>query len=309
MINHKPRLSIGLPVFNGDDYLEETLDTILAQTYTDFELIISDNASTDKTEEICRGYAARDERVRHLRNDTNLGACPNFNRVFELATGEYFKWAAYDDLCAPDYLEHCVEVLDNEPSVVISHPKTRLIDQHGNHVRDYDDYLDFRSPRPHERFRDYLFRPAGMWNAIYGVIRARELRKTPLLGSYVSPDRVLLGELVLRGEIHQVPKRLFFRRRHPRLSWLANPTHSAYANWTDTANRGKIQLPTTWKHFLEYLKAIRHVRLNRYEQARCYLYLTVWLSRSQVRTVRRYWRRNVSERASPSIPSIDRKES
>jgi glycosyltransferase involved in cell wall biosynthesis len=293
MVNKKPRVSIGLPVFNGESFLAQTLDSILAQTYSDFELIISDNASTDKTEEICQAYATRDHRIRYFRNATNLGAAKNYNRVFELSSGEYFKWAAHDDLCAPEYLERCVEVLDRGPAVAACHPRTRIIDEHGGHLEDYGEYHNLRSPWPHERFRDYLFRPAFMWNAIFGVIRASELKKTPLIGNYASSDRVLLGELVLRGEISQVPEYLFLRRDHPRMSWRVNPTHRAFSVWFDPANRGRILLPATWKHFFEYLRAIRRVRPNWYEQTWCYLYMMKWLGKHLAWPVQRRWRKMV----------------
>ena len=100
----RPRVSIGLPVYNGENFLEFALDSILGQTFQDFELIISDNASTDATESICRRYAAKDSRIRYYRNPNNQGAAQNYNRVFALARGEYFKWAAHDDVCKPNYL-------------------------------------------------------------------------------------------------------------------------------------------------------------------------------------------------------------
>src|ERR1051326_2036095 len=112
MSNQKPRVSIGLPVYNGQQFLEEAINSLLAQTYSDFELIISDNASTDATEQICRAHAAADPRIRYYRNDKNRGPVWNLNRVFELARGELFKWAAHDDVCAPTLVERCVEVLE-----------------------------------------------------------------------------------------------------------------------------------------------------------------------------------------------------
>jgi len=117
--NHKPRVSIGLPVYNGENYLEEAIDSILAQTYKDFELIISDNASTDRTPDICQAYANKDPRIRYYRNEKNIGAAVNFNRVFELSSSEYFKWAAHDDIIAPDYISECIEILDNDDSIVL----------------------------------------------------------------------------------------------------------------------------------------------------------------------------------------------
>src|SRR5262245_34908562 len=123
----KPRVSIGLPVYNGQQFLEETLNSILAQTYTDFELIISDNASTDRTSEIARAYVAKDARVRYHRNENNLGVAGNYNGVFSLASGEYFKWAPADDTCLPNYLARCVEILDLDSTVVLAYPQTQFV--------------------------------------------------------------------------------------------------------------------------------------------------------------------------------------
>lgn len=274
-----PQVSIGLPVYNGEAYLPETLDSLLRQTFTDFELIISDNASTDRTADICREAAARDGRIRYLRNETNLGAAANYNRVVHEARGAYFKWAAHDDLMAPEYLAQCVEVLDADPAVAVCHCRTGIIDGRSNLVGDYDDQLDFRSSLPHERFRGYLFRKAREWNAIFGVMRKEVLVQTPLIGGYVSSDQVLLGELILRGELYQVPERLFFRRDHAQNSWRANPTRAENAAWFDPANRGKAQPPTTWKHLREYSNAIRRAGLSPREQALCHLILAGWLAK------------------------------
>ncbi len=113
MSNLTPKVSVGMPVYNGAETLPAALDSLLAQTYTDFEVLINDNASTDATEAICRAYAARDSRIRYERNSANLGAAGNFNRVFERARGAYFKWFACDDLLAPDYLAECVAALEH----------------------------------------------------------------------------------------------------------------------------------------------------------------------------------------------------
>ncbi len=145
MRNSLPYVSIGLPVYDGERFLAETLDSLLAQTFEDLELIISDNASTDRTQEICKDYLAKDRRIRYYRNDQNLGAARNYNRVFELSTGKYFKWAAHDDLCASALTERCVEVLDSEPSAVMCYARTIIIDEHGKHQKDFDDFLDLRS--------------------------------------------------------------------------------------------------------------------------------------------------------------------
>ena len=126
-----PRLSIGLPVYNGALLLSEAIESLLTQTFTDFEIVISDNASTDATEEIARRFADQDKRIRYYRNETNIGLAPNFNRVFALANNPaYFKWAAHDDLYKPTFLQRCVEVLDSEPDVVLSYTIVDVIDYH-----------------------------------------------------------------------------------------------------------------------------------------------------------------------------------
>ena len=269
MSDDKPRVSIGLPVFNGENYLEETLDSILAQTYTNFELIISDNASTDRTEEICRAYAAKDRRIRYYRNEQNLGATWNFNRVFELSTGEYFKWAAHDDLCTPEYLERCVEILDHEPNVVLCYPKTKIINEHGEFVENYFDGFNLRSSKPHERFRDFFHAP-GLCNPIMGLIRASALKRTPLIGNYAGADRILLGELALLGQFFEVPEYLFLRRGHPQRPLAAAVTDSEIAAWLDPAMRREILLPR-WRRFFEYLRAIKRAPLSWSERVRCYM--------------------------------------
>ena len=105
-------VSVGLPVYNGARYLPAAIDSLLSQTFEDFELIISDNGSTDETERICRGYAARDPRVRYVRSDVNRGLLWNFRNVLELARAPRFKWMAHDDICAPEFLRRCMEELD-----------------------------------------------------------------------------------------------------------------------------------------------------------------------------------------------------
>src|SRR5436190_3693526 len=144
MMGRIPRVSIGLAVYNGEKYLSQTLDSIVDQTFGDFELVISDNASSDGTEDICRQYAARDARIRYSQSPVNIGLTNNFNRAFRLSSGQYFRWAAADDVFAPTSLERCVDILDKHSEVVLCYPKTILIDDNGDPLRDYDDNLDLR---------------------------------------------------------------------------------------------------------------------------------------------------------------------
>src|SRR4051812_10040179 len=150
-LSNPPRVTIGVPVYNGEKFIRATVDSLLAQTFTDFELIISDNASTDGTEVISREYAAKDPRIIYVRNPRNLGPAANYNVPLDRARGEFFKWNAADDVCGPDFLKLCVEALDANPDAVIAYPRTKVIDGEGQFVRDYDYELDLNDPRPQVR--------------------------------------------------------------------------------------------------------------------------------------------------------------
>jgi glycosyltransferase involved in cell wall biosynthesis len=211
MINITPRLSIGLPVFNGEDYLEKALNSLINQTFTDFELIISDNASTDRTREICEAYVAKDPRVRYYRNSVNIGATQNWYRVFELSTGEYFASVAHDDVYDPDYMRKCIKVLDQDPSVVVCHSKTTAIDADGNYIGNFEVEVDTTSDKPHVRLYniiaiDYLC------IQLYGAMRSKTLAATRVFSGYYGCDRNTLIELCLMGKIQEVPEYLFFHR-------------------------------------------------------------------------------------------------
>ena len=208
-----PRVSVGVPVYNGEAFLRQTLDSLLAQTFRDFELIIADNASTDGTAAICQDYASRDSRIRYVRNEVNIGANPNFNRLVALARAPYFKLANADDLCHPELLARCVSVLDHHSEAVLCYARAQLIDEHGHVTRDYDDNLDLRSSRASERFKA-VFERLGLVNVPQGVTRTDVLRKVSRMASYPGADGHLVAELALYGEFYEVPDRLFFRRMH-----------------------------------------------------------------------------------------------
>jgi glycosyltransferase involved in cell wall biosynthesis len=280
MVNDKPRVSIGMPVFNGEKYLKAALDSILAQTYQDFELIISDNASTDKTQQICREYARKDSRIRYYRNKRNLGAAWNFNRVFKLSSGEYFKWAAYDDVIAPEFLSKCVNLLDQDPSIVLCHSKTARIDENGIVVGTYDSSTN-DSLKPHERLREVLRRKGFPW-MIFGVVRRDALSMTPLLRDYIGSDWNLLAEISLIGRIYEIPEYLFFRRDHPDAytrQHYSKGVVSSYkiesAWWTGNKRRTLIISPRL-KNCLEFFKSVRRAPISRHEQWLCYKEITRW---------------------------------
>jgi glycosyltransferase involved in cell wall biosynthesis len=282
-----PSVSIGLPVYNGERYISEAIESILGQTYTDFELIISDNASTDRTEPICLSYAAKDPRVKYSRNEKNLGAADNYNRVFEVSRGRFFKWAAHDDICTPEFVQRCVEVLEKDPTVVLCYPKSIFIDEEGKPLREYIEEVDYTDPRPHRRLRTWLLdRPGGWCNLVFGVIRSNALRQTALIGKYDSSDYILVGELALLGKLHQLPDHLFLRRDHPGRSALAHPGPQKSTAWFDSSAKPRRVYFPTWRWFGEYLKAVGRVRIGAADRVRAAAMVLRWSIRVRYRLKR-----------------------
>jgi len=265
-----PRVTIGMPVYNGEEFIAEAMESLLAQSFTDFELLVADNASTDGTGEICRGFADRDSRVRWLPSPENRGAAWNFNRLFFEAKGEFFRWSAADDVTAPTFLEKCVDILDAQPQVVLCHCYTSKIDAHGEPLGQYDldNGLDVANPAVHLRFRAQIL-PRHSCVHVFGLIRRDILAKTPLIGPYVSSDRVLLAELALHGPHHVIPEYLFARRHHGKTS-IHLDERTERAEWFDTKKKGRIALPA-WRVVGELEKAILRAPLNLKEFGQCQL--------------------------------------
>jgi glycosyltransferase involved in cell wall biosynthesis len=274
-----PTVSVGLPVYNGDRYLAETLDALLGQTFEDFELVVGDNGSTDATTEICLRAAARDPRVRLLRSDENRGAAWNYNRVFHESTGRYFRWAAHDDLVAPTYLERVVEALDDAPeTVVAAHTRTLFIDEHGNDAGVGDDDIDLTSEDPARRLGS-LVRHLVKSNILFALVRRDALATTRLHGAYPSADYVLLAELALRGSTTIVPERLFLRRVHPDMSRVALTNLHDVAEWFEPGS-GKTARPEELRLFVEHLRAIRQAPIGAAARTRvATVFLPLWVAR------------------------------
>lgn len=269
MSGRSARVSIGIPAYNAERFIRETLDSIVGQSFGGLEIIISDNASTDGTADICREYAAKDSRIRYVRNARNVGAARNFNRVVELATAEYFKLANADDVCAADLVSKCVAVLDQNPEVVLCYGQTVLIDADGRALRMYEDGLDLRQPGARKRFGLAMSR-TGLVNVLQGVLRTQALRRTGLLGSYVGSDVVLVAELALHGQFYELRERLFYRRLHGRAFSSLRSTESQQA-YVDPGVKHAKGLHF-WKLYREYVRAIGRAPLRAGEKARL-LYL------------------------------------
>ncbi len=274
------RIVVGLPVYNGDNYLVDAIDALLAQTFSDFVLVISDNASTDSTADLCRTYADRDSRVIYLRQRTNLGAAPNYNAVLEAAPpSDYFVWVAHDDLAAAEFLERCVAALDASPDSTLAFPRMMDINEEGEPIGLAPPRPDLTDPDPAVRF-------AGVINQrhrndpIFGVIRRSVLTTAEPHGSYSGSDRALLAELALHGPFIELADPLFSIRQHSgrsvRLGRSRWDSHIREA-WFDTSRANKIVFPK-WRRAAAYVGAIQRARsLTLRDRLRCYGELLRWL--------------------------------
>jgi glycosyltransferase involved in cell wall biosynthesis len=280
-----PPVSIGLPVYNGSAFLAEAIDSILAQTYGDVELVISDNASTDATQDICRDYAARDPRLRYLRQAHNLGAAENYNRVFHESRGRFFRWASHDDLLEPGLIEACVRTLESAgPSVVLCYPRSVLVNERGERLRENDDGMDIREALPRQRLV-HVVKSWSLCNAIFGLIRREALVRSGLIRKFVSADVVLLAELALMGQFWEIPEPLFLRRIHDDSSRGGDTSADEAARWFDPNARGAGWLHPRTQLFFRVMTMVRHADLPPGERAACMLSsaLAWWLRRLRVR--------------------------
>ena len=206
-------ITVGLPVYNSERYLRQSLDSLLAQTFPHFVLVISDNASTDGTAQICQQYAAADSRIKYSRNETNTGNPRNFNRVAGLAETRYLKWSTADDFWEPSFLERSLEVMERDTTIALCYPQAVLVDANGRNPKNYDDVLHLVQEDPADRFVTLLDK-IKLAHQHLGLIRMSHLRQTHLLGAYVASDINLLAELSLYGSSSSMPHRLYFRRFH-----------------------------------------------------------------------------------------------
>jgi glycosyltransferase involved in cell wall biosynthesis len=278
MSSASPVVTVGVPVYNAERYLAEALRSILSQTFTDFELVISDNASTDGTRGICNDFARADPRIRYLRQARNMGAPRNYNALVTLARGRYFKWSSSNDLIEPEFLAACVPILEARPDVVLVYPRTRYFDTNTGSVRDHADNLDIQDDDPVERYKQCDRRLFDN-NVMNGLIRRQALRSSTLHWDYRSSDMELVVELALYGKFVEVPRPLFYLRTeaaarydaaHHRLYY----PHQIFAHDAFCA----------WQTLGQMLQAANRAPLSFSDRVRLYDYLArrVWWRRKRL---------------------------
>ncbi len=275
MTHNNPLISIGVAVYNGEKYLAQALESIAAQTFLDFEVIISDNASTDTTPQICKRFTDRDRRFKYFRNEKNLGVAPNYNRVFRLARGRFFKWADYDDVLHPEFLTRCLEIMHQHPDVVLCYPRVRIIDENGTVQGEHNPgpLTDFRES--HRRFRSLILFPEYAIQSM-GLLRSAAVRQTRLHESYPSSDEVFLAHLALLGRFYEIEERILDVRLHPQQSTRGEQSvQRSRVVFFDTALKGRIVLPK-WLYLIGCLKTIWQAPVSRSGRLYCYGVMTRW---------------------------------
>jgi glycosyltransferase involved in cell wall biosynthesis len=276
----QPRISVGLPVFNGERYLAESLESLRTQTLTQIEVIISDNGSTDSTVDIAEDYCRQDSRFRLIRQPTNRGGAFNHNFVIDEARAPYFKWASHDDVCESAMLEKLVDALEANPQAALAYSDVQYIDAEGKAQNCLRRSLQIDHEHPHRRLRQYFryYAYPKEANAIIGVIRTDVLRNTSRLGAYPSSDLVLMAELALAGRFVHVPEVLFYRRKHSHQSTVENKSARDIAIWFDPRNQAW-QSAYWWPLLNGYRLGIRHSSLNGLAKLRCNGELLKWVWR------------------------------
>ena len=282
----QPTLSIGLPVYNGENFIAEAIESLLAQTYTDFELIISDNCSTDGTQQICEKYAALDDRVRYHRAEENQGAKWNFPHVFSLATGKYFKWAAHDDVCHPEMIQRCIDVLDAEPDVVLVMPETALIDADSRLIipqpntwtsgcttrADEEKRLRMLTSKDaSQRYFGVLLMSLRCYE-VFAVVRTEDMRRSGTYRGYNGSEKVFLAEMALMGRFVEIPEPLFYSRWHDS-RFSSNTEGTGQNQLVDPKKSRKIAIPHEILCGVGYFRRILDVKISITDRLKC---LAVW---------------------------------
>jgi glycosyltransferase involved in cell wall biosynthesis len=199
-----------MPLYNEAEYLREALESLLAQQYQNFEILLSDNASADATAKICEEYAAKDARISFTNHPENIGAMQNFTHLVHKAKGKYFFWAAGHDLWDPTFISECVSVLEADNSIVLAYPQTQRIKADGTPFDVYPSNIDTRGKSVVHRYKDFVWHVD--CNLVYGIWRLECLKQSGCFRDVYSPDQVLIAEMALKGSFAKIQKPLWLRR-------------------------------------------------------------------------------------------------
>lgn len=282
----QPLVSIGLPVYNGENYISEAIESILSQTYQKFELIISDNASTDNTRLICKKYQKSDSRISYFEAETNLGAAWNFNNCFSLAKGKYFKWASHDDYFDNNYIEKCLIFMESNSSVHLCHTFKNIVNANRNIIRvEKFPQIDFEDISANRRvkifFKNFKYYQDDA-DVVFGMFRSEILSKTQKIANFHSSDFTLVAEIILLGKIHIIEENLFFRRFHSSMSTITHATKSNRAKWFDTKKKHLLSNSPFILFYTQFVKFINRSELKLINKIELnfstfkWLFLRVW---------------------------------
>jgi len=271
----QPLVTIGMPVYNSERHLGKSIESLLAQTYGDFVLVISDNASTDGTADICQRYVRQDARVQYFRNPVNVGMTGNFNRVFELIHTKYLKWSTVDDFWASDMLADAVAVMEADLSVVLCYPKTIIVDGEGREQGRYEDKLHLMQDDPAERFLAVI-ENIGLVNHHLGLLRTDAIRRTRQFGKHVSADTGFVAEMSLYGKFFEVKKYQFYRRFHTESSSWNRGDEEQEARRFHAANVRRVPF-NTWLYHWAFSNAVLHSPLGLVKKLKLFGRLGKWM--------------------------------
>ncbi len=267
----EPLVTVGLAVYNSERYVRQSLDTLLAQTYRDFVLLISDNASTDGTGDICREYAARDPRIRYHRNPKNIGMAGNYNLLFSMCRTRYFRWATSDDYWDPEMLADAVAVMEAHPDVVVCYPRAIFVDEQGREFRRWKDILHMMDLEPLPRFWRVV-NHIGRVHHHLGLMRADAMRKTGLIAKHVSSDKGFVAEMALHGKFFQVEKYQIYRRMHEDSSSWATHDQAHQARRYHATGVKRIRW-NGFRFYWRYAQGVGRSPLRPCDKARLYRFL------------------------------------
>lgn len=270
-----PRVTVGLPVYNGERFLERAIRSVLNQSLRDLELVIADNASSDGTERIARAAAAADPRVRYIRHPRNLGAAPNYNHTLAAARAPYFKWLAHDDAIEPGFLEQAVAALEAEPGAPLCQAQVQFIDAEDRPIAVHDGLGDGTgAASPSARFAAMVLR-SHPCTAIFGLFRTGVLRASLQHASFHGADRALLAQLALRGPFLRLDAPLVLVREHEGRYTRRVADAEQRRLWHDTSARRHSRLPTL-RLYREYWGMALSERLPAAERLRAMAILLAW---------------------------------